>query len=216
MQASIHDIPTENIQKNHTFYKDIQAVMTELGGHESRMQRTMAEAVNSAKSNYKFKSRINGLLVLIGSILIANPIVFFWLESTGVVAPNNTGISNLNYLLGSMGIVALVSTFFNNPQARMTIALADLAQFHLVCNMYTLEFHGIVGRLKEKVQNTLEGKQGGCDENDIKSAKNEVYDLTLRTMRLIDTYIEKDARNNIKINSKISKHNVENDIDAAK
>ena len=80
----------------------------------------------------------------------------------------------------------------------MTIALADLVQFHLICNMYTLEFHGIVGRLKEKVQNTLEGKQNGCDESDIKSPKNEVYDLTLRAMQLVDTYVEKDARNNIK------------------
>jgi hypothetical protein len=171
------------------------------------MKKTMAVAINSAKSNYKFKSRINGLLVLIGSILIANPIVFFWLESTGMVPPsisNHAGISNLNYLLGGMGIVALVSTFFNNPQARMTIALADLVQFHLICNMYTLEFHGIVGRLKEKVQNTLEGKQDGCNENDLTNAKNDVYDLTLKAMRLVDGYIEKDARNNVKSNTKTS------------
>ena len=28
-----------------------------------------------------------------------------------------------------------MSTFFNNPQAKMTIALADLVQFHLICNI---------------------------------------------------------------------------------
>jgi hypothetical protein len=207
MMASIHDLSTENIKKNNTFYKDIRTVLNELGNHESQMKRTMAVAVNSAKSNYRFKSRINGLLVIIGSILIANPIVFFWLESSGMVSPdisNHPGISNLNYLLGGMGIVALVSTFFNNPQAKMTIALADLVQFHLICNMYTLEFHGIIGRLKEKVQNTLEGKQGGCDENDIVNAKNEMYDLTLRTMQLVDTYIEKDARNNTKTSTRVT------------
>jgi hypothetical protein len=211
MMASIHDLPTENIKKNDTLtagsVKDIPTVLDELGTHELQMKRTMEVAVNSAKSNYKFKSRINGLLVLIGSILIANPIVFFWLENTGMVSPNisnQAGIPNLNYLLGGMGIVALVSTFFNNPQAKMTIALADLVQFHLICNMYTLEFHGIVGRLKEKVQNTLEGRQGGCDENDIRNAKNEVYDLTLRAMQLVDTYIEKDARSNIKTSTRVS------------
>ena len=205
--ASTYDQVFENTKKNNSFYEDIKNVLAELGRHESQMKKTMAVAINSAKSNYKFKSRINGLLVLIGSILIANPIVFFWLESTSMVPPsisNHAGISNLNYLLGGMGIVSLVSTFFNNPQARMTIALADLVQFHLICNMYTLEFHGIVGRLKEKVQNTLEGKEDGCDENDIKNAKNEVYDLTLRAMQLVDTYIEKDARNNIKASTRIT------------
>ena len=83
------------------------------------MKRTMAEAINSAKSNYKFKSRINGLLVLIGSILIANPIVFFWFESTGMAPPsisNHTGISNLTYLLGGMGIVTLVGPFLTIPK----------------------------------------------------------------------------------------------------
>jgi len=207
MAVSIHDLPTENTKKKNTFYDDIRTVLVEIGKKETRMKKTMEVAVNSAKSNYEFKSRINGLLVLIGSILIANPIVFFWLESTGMISPsviNHTGISNLNYLLGGMGIVTLVSTFFNNPQARMTIALADLVQFHLICNMYTLEFHRIVGRLKEKVQNTLEGKQDGCDENDLKNARSEVYDLTLKAMQLVDTYIEKDARNNVKTNAKAS------------
>ena len=178
------DMFKDNMTKN-IFYKDIQSVLADLGSHESQMKETMAVAVNSAKSNYNFKSKINGLLVLIGSILIANPIVFFWLETTGMDSLNSNNqvtISNLNYLLGGMGIVSLVSTFFNNPQAKMTIALADLVQFHLICNMYTLEFHGIIGRLKEKVQNTLEGKSGGYDEKDISNAKNEVYDLTLRAM----------------------------------
>lgn len=82
--------------------------------------------------------------------------------------------------------------------------------------MYTLEFHGIVGKLKEKVQNTLEDKEDGCDENDIKNAKNEVYDLTLRTMQLIDNYIEKDARNNIKTNFKVATNSVGKYIDAAR
>ncbi len=206
MMSSTCDLFKDNMMKN-TFYRDIQNVLAELGRHESQMKRTMAVAVDSAKSNYKFKSRINGLLVLIGSILIANPIVFFWLESTGMVSLNSNNyadISNLNYLLGGMGIVTLVSTFFNNPQAKMTIALADLVQFHLICNMYTLEFHGIIGRLKEKVQNALEGRQGGCDEKDINNAKNEVFDLTLRAMQLVDRYIEKDARNNIKPSTSVS------------
>ena len=118
------------------------------------------------------------------------------------------GISNLNYLLGGIGIVALVSTFFNNPQEKMTIALADLIQMHLVCNMYTLEFHRIVGKLKEKVQNKLEGKEGGCDENDIYKANNEIYDLTPRTLQLIDTHIEKNARSNIKTNTRVSANRV--------
>jgi hypothetical protein len=37
-----------------------------------------------------------------------------------------------------------------------------------------LEFHGIVGRLKEKIQNALDGKGVECDDEDMRQANNEV------------------------------------------
>jgi hypothetical protein len=205
----------ENQEKNNIFFDNINSVLDEIDSHEKQMKQTMKESVDCAKSNYKFKSRVNGMLVIVGVILIANAIVFFWLESTGMIlsdTSDNIGITNLNYFLGGIGIVALVTTFFNNPQEKMTIALADLVQMHLICNMYTLEFHAIVGRLKEKIQNTLQGKEGGCDENDVKEANNRIYDLTSRAIQLIDNHIEKNARTSIKTNTSSVSANSEGNI----
>ena len=49
---------------------------------------------------------------------------------------NDMDLTNLNYFLGGIGIVAFVTTFFNKPQKQMAIAIADLAQLFIVCNMY--------------------------------------------------------------------------------
>src|SRR5919197_1490965 len=120
-------------QTHNVFCKQVKAAIDEIDKHELQMKVTMEQSIDSAKSNYKFKARVNTALVIIGIVLIANPIVFFWLKGIGMI-PHSEGSSELtyfNYFLGGSGIVSLVTTFFTNPQRKMTIALGDLVQLHL-------------------------------------------------------------------------------------
>jgi|SRR5215208_104538 len=112
------------------------------------MSGKMTQVIRSSKSNYRFKASTNSKLVIIGTILIASPIAFTWLKSTGMIPAMtyDMGLTNLNYFLGGIGIVAFVTTFFNKPRKQMAIAIADLAQLFIVCNMYRVQFYAIAGR----------------------------------------------------------------------
>jgi hypothetical protein len=89
--------------------------------HEQEMSGMMTQAIRPSKSNYRFKASTNSISVIIGTILIASPIAFTWLKSTGVIPAmtNDMDLTNLNYFLAGIGIVAFVTTFFNKPQKQM-------------------------------------------------------------------------------------------------
>jgi hypothetical protein len=182
-------------QNHHIFCKRVEAAISEIDKHEIQMKGMMKQSINSAKSNYKFKARVNTTLVIIGIVLIANPIVFFWLKGINMV-PHDTHTSELtyfNYFLGGSGIVSLVTTFFTNLQRKMTVALGDLVQLHLICNMYMLQFHVIVGKLKqrmEKMEKVLDGEYAS-ELIDLEQINKDTYDLTLKAVKLVDNYLEK-------------------------
>jgi hypothetical protein len=182
-------------QNHHIFHEHVKAALKEIDKHESQMKHTMEQSINSSKSNYKFKARVNIALVIIGIVLIANPIVFFWLKGIGMI-PQSEGKSELtyfNYFLGGSGIVSLVTTFFTNPQRKMTMALGDLVKLHLICNMYMLQFHVIVGKLKQRMEETERVSDCGYtfEPEDLEQINKDTYDLTHKAVQLVDNCLEK-------------------------
>jgi hypothetical protein len=93
-------------------------------------------------------------------------------------------LTNLNYFLGGIGVVAFVSTFFNKPQKQMTIATADLAQSLLICNMYHIQFEVITRKIKSM----------SLDASELKDCLDELESITKNALQLIDRYLEKYAR----------------------
>lgn len=185
----------------------IGVALEQCSAHEKEMDKMMTEITKSSKTNYQFKANTNAILVIIGTILIASPIAFTWLRSTDMIPAmsNDMDLTNLNYFLGGIGIVAFVTTFYNKPQSRMTIAIADLAQFSIICNMYRLQFHSIAQMLAEQ------STDGRAYENQgvINKANESLHKLTEDTAKLIDDYIEKHARSEIEREieaKKASKH----------
>jgi hypothetical protein len=92
--------------------KNVNDALKVCQAHEQEMSGMMTQVIRSSKSNYRFKASTNSILVIIGTILIASPIAFIWLKSTGMIPAmtNDMDLTNLNYFLGGMGIVA----FFRN------------------------------------------------------------------------------------------------------
>jgi hypothetical protein len=191
-------------KRANTVYDELTATLDDSNKHEKDMKEMMLKSVQSARSNYQFKARANSILVIIGVILISNPIVFVWLKSTGMIPAMtvNSDLTNLNYFLGGIGIIAFVTTFFNRPQENMSIALGDLVQLHLICNMYTLQFHGIVGKLKEQSKKALDAKEI-CDERDIDRTNERLYHITNNAIELIDNHIEKYSRGSTQFNNTV-------------
>ncbi len=169
------------------------------------MKQIMTKSIKASRSNYQFKAIVNYILIIIGIVLIANPIAYMWsnYSNNNNNNNNNNSLDMFNYFLGGLGIVTLISTFFNNPQNRMSIAIADLIQLHLICNMYSLQFHGIVGKLTEI---SYEGtkNQDKCRLSDIEKINSSLCDLTMKAVELIDKCIEKNARKDISYNTSIS------------
>jgi hypothetical protein len=176
-----------------TVHEHMKNAVEDCRAHEQEMRDTMTQIIRSSKSNYRFKASTNGILVIIGTILIASPVAFAWLKSANMIPAMSEDdlmdLTNLNYFLGGIGIVAFVTTFFNKPQKQMTIAIADLAQLFLICNMYRLQFHTILGRLSEE-----SNKEGIWRTEVVDSASKDLYHITKDAAQLLDNYIEKHAR----------------------
>jgi len=205
---------TANTTRRETVQEHVHYAVQICEAHEKEMEKTMTQIINSSKTNYRFKANTNAILVIIGTILIASPIAFTWLKSTNMLPalPDDNessvmNLTNLNYFLGGIGIVAFVTTFYNKPQKQMTIAIADLAQVFLVCNMYRLQFHSIAGRLTE------DSNKGSCSHEVIDKTNEDLYKITKNAAQLIDNYIEKHARSSEessrlrKIQNKVEEHN---------
>jgi hypothetical protein len=162
--------------------------------HEKEMDEMMTEIIKSSKTNYRFKASANVILVIIGTILIATPIAFTWLKSTGVIQLSDDSsnpvmnLTNLNYFLGGIGIVAFVTSFYNKPQSKMTIAIADLAQLFVICNMYRVQFSVIRETLEQ------EYNKKPHEEKNIDHIRQDLSRMTEKTAELIDKYIETHAR----------------------
>jgi hypothetical protein len=197
---------TANTARRRTVQEHVDLALQGCEAHEKEMEKTMSQITNSSKTNYRFKANTNAILVIIGTILIATPIAFTWLIATLPEDKKNSSLlmnlTNLNYFLGGIGIVAFVTTFYNKPQKQMTIAIADLAQLFLICNMYRLQFHSIAGRLSE-----------GIKSEDINHANEDLHKITKNAVELIDSCIEKYARSSedgsriMKNQNKMEEHN---------
>jgi hypothetical protein len=176
---------------NETVRRHVKDALKSCKEHEQEMKDMMTQLIHSSKSNYRFKASANSILVIIGTILIASPVVFTWLKSTGQFPSiNGMDLTNLNYFLGGIGIVAFVTTFYNKPQRQMAIAIGDLAQMLLICNMYSLQFHALAGRLDKESIND----KGLSSKQVMDGISKDLYNITKDAAELIDNYIEKYAR----------------------
>lgn len=173
--------------------KRIEEVIEHCNKQEKEMRNLLAEIIKSSKSNYRFNSSTNSILIIIGAILITSPIAFSWLGSTGMITIN-MDLTNLNYFLGGTGVVAFVSTFFNKPQKQMTIATADLAQSLLICNMYHIQFEVITRKIRSM----------SLDNLGLKDGLEELENITKNALQLIDRYLERYARSDDVKNGKDS------------
>lgn len=168
------------------------------------MRHMLTEIIKSSKSNYRFKASTNSILIIIGTILITSPIAFTWFKAVMPSIYIDMDLTNLNYFLGGIGIVAFVSTFFNKPQKQMTISIADLAQSLLICNMYHIQFQEITRKL------TYVEEHNFMDEHDKnlqqleQTALGELERITNNALRLIDNYLEKYARDDVKKGKKLN------------
>jgi hypothetical protein len=150
-----------------------------------KREHEIEDVMRSVRSNYRFKASTNGILIILGTILIASPITFTWLSIFIKIPPEKT---NMSYFLGGIGIVAFVTTFFKKPQRDMTEAIGDLAQLFMICIMYKLQYRGIAAKLMSK------SKEDPCTSDDIKDANLQLYTITEKAGELVDKYVEKHAR----------------------
>ena len=148
-------------------------------------EREIEDVMRSVRSNYQFKASTNGILIILGTILIASPIMFTWLSIFIYIEKDKT---NMSYFLGGIGIVTFVTTFFKKPQRDMTEAIGDLAQLFMICIMYKLQYRGIAAKLMSK------SKEDPCTFEDIKDANVQLYAITEKASELVDEYVEKHAR----------------------
>lgn len=158
----------------------------------NKQEEEMDQVIRSAKLNYQFKASTNGLLVIIGTILLASPILFTWMKTIGIITlpSNDMDLTHLNYFLGGIGIVAFTTTFFRKPQQNMTEAIGDLAQLNMICIMFKLQYKPVGARLLDIIKKASE--QGSmCDQQDIKEANDKLYEITDRATKLVDNYIKK-------------------------
>ena len=158
--------------------KRIDEVIEHYNNQEKEMRNLLAEIIKSSKSNYRFKASTNSILIIIGAIIIATPVAFSWLSSINLIKVN-MDLTNLNYYLGGIGVVAFVSTFFNKPQKQMTIATADLAQSLLICNMYHIQFEVITRKIRSM----------SLDNSALKDCLAELENITKNALQLIDRYL---------------------------
>jgi uncharacterized membrane protein YidH (DUF202 family) len=154
---------------------------------EKKANDIIEKIISSSKSNYAFKTKANTILIIIGVVLIANPVIYTWMRTTHMIDPmDDMDLTNLNYFLGGVGIVAFVTTFFNKPQKQMTTAIGDLAQLLFICMMFQVQFHTLLGRI-EKDATDENSDANKC----IQDTNEELYTITSRTVHLIDDCIKK-------------------------
>jgi hypothetical protein len=188
---------------NHFLYgKPVEAEPVKVDGNDTirdtyndtlkaceRREQEMEDVMRSVRSNYQFKASANGILIILGTILIASPIMFTWLNIFNVIDKDRIKeITNISYFMGGIGIVSFVTTFYKKPQRDMTEAIGDLAQLFMICIMYKLQYRGIAAKLISK------GKEDPCTFEDIKDANVQLYDITENASKLVDEYVEKHAR----------------------
>ena len=173
---------------------------------EEEMKKVINKIIEISKSNYRFKANVNLILVIVGIVLIANPIAFTWLKSTGMLKSMDTmDLTNLNYFLGGIGIIAFVTTFFNRPQKQMTVAIGDLAQLLFICMMYQVQFHTLLGRIEAEIVNGTGSKRVERDSC-IRDTNEELYVITSRSVKLIEDCMEKYAKDDLLVKeSKLDK-----------
>jgi hypothetical protein len=190
---------------NDLLLQHVKDAADECRQKEEEMKKMTDKIIESSKSNYKFKTRANLILVIVGVILIANPIAFTWLKSFEIIdtpkddMDNDMDLTNLNYFLGGIGIVAFVTTFFNRPQKQMTIAIGDLAQLLFICMMFQVQFHTLLGRVQEEIMNKSR-KESADKYNCVKDTNEELYVITNRTVQLIEDCVKKYAKDKSKSN----------------
>jgi hypothetical protein len=150
-------------------------------------EREIEDVMRSVRSNYRFKASTNGILIILGTILIASPITFAWLSILDLYDIDKDK-TDMSYFLGGIGVVTFVTTFFKKPQRDMTEAIGDLAQLFMICIMYKLQYRGIAAKLMSK------SKEDPCTFDDVKDANLQLYTITEKAGELVDKYVEKYAR----------------------
>jgi hypothetical protein len=95
-----------------------------------KREKEMEDVMKSARSNYRFKASTNGILVILGTILIANPILFTWLKGFDIIPSldmdlTDDGNNNLYFLArGYCLSLCLCSEHIGKPRLSIMASLA--------------------------------------------------------------------------------------------
>jgi hypothetical protein len=90
-----------------------------------RMDEHNNEVLGSFKKTFRINSSINIILVIIGTVLIGNAIVYSWIHGTD---------DGWSIFSGGIGLGALVSIFFYKSQDAISKAAANLAIVDMAFN----------------------------------------------------------------------------------
>ena len=90
-----------------------------------RMDKHNDEVLGNFKKTFRINSSINIILVIIGTVLIANAIVYSWIHGTA---------DGWSIFSGGIGLGALVSLFFYKSQDAISKAAANLAIVDMAFN----------------------------------------------------------------------------------
>ena len=100
-------------QGSHQEPQTLDEVVMHCQREDDEMNHLLTDIIKSSKSNYRFKASTNSILIIIGTLMITSPILFTWIESPGIFTiKTDMGLTNLNYFLGGIGIIAFVGYFF--------------------------------------------------------------------------------------------------------
>jgi hypothetical protein len=120
-------------------------------GYWKKMDRHFEEILNDSHKAFKIKTIINIMLVIIGTILIANAITYTWLNGTS---------NGWSFFSGGIGIAALISIFFYKSQDAISKAVANLSVVDMVFKSHYRAYESITD-YDYKADNSLPHREIG-------------------------------------------------------
>ena len=103
-------------------------------GYWKKMDKHFEDILNDSKKAFKMKTIINIMLVIIGAILIANAIIYAWLNGTS---------DGWSLFSGGIGMGVLISMFFYKSQDAISKAVTNLSVVDMVFKSHYRAYESI-------------------------------------------------------------------------
>ena len=71
-------------QSDHEEPHTLDEVVKHCQREDDEMNHLLTDIIKSSKSVFRFKTSTNSILIIVGTLLITSPILFTWLESSGI------------------------------------------------------------------------------------------------------------------------------------